>query len=120
MILTVAFTTGTRVGSILPPQYGERKYSHVPIERDMVLQRFDGFHIWQPQSKADREGRGRLLIVNHTFCVAWPARALTELLVSGADEKNRLFSNVDGFATCDWFLKWLRYYLQEAAVAYPH
>ena len=42
-----------------------------------------------------------MLIVNKTYGVACPTRALTELLVSGADEKNRLFSNTDGFATYD-------------------
>ena len=71
----------------------------------MILRRYDGFHIWQPKSKTDKEGRGRLLIVNRTYGVACPTRALTELLMSGADEKNRLFSITDGFATCDWFLK---------------
>ena len=30
-ILTFAFTTGTRVGSILPPKYNNRKRKHVAI-----------------------------------------------------------------------------------------
>ena len=86
----------------------------------MLLKRFDGYHIWQPQSKTDREGRGRLLIANRTFCTACPVRALTELLLSEADGEDRLFSTRDGFATCDWFLRWLRYWLQQAGVANPH
>ena len=104
-ILTIAFTTGTRVGCILPPQYGKRKDEHVPIERSMLLKRFDGFHIWQPQSKTDREGGGRLLIVNRTYCTACPVRALSELLLPEADDDDKLFSTPDGFTTCDWFLR---------------
>ena len=100
----MAFTTGTRVGCLLPPQYGERKDAHVPIGRDMILRRFDGFDIYRSRNKKPTEGRGRLLIVNRMYGVACPTRALSELLMSGADEKNRLFSNADGFATCDWFL----------------
>ena len=116
----MAFTTGARVGCLLPPQYGARKDDHVPIKRDMILKRLDGYHIWQPQSKTDREGRGRLLIVNRTLGNACPVRALTELLLSDADEENRLFSTRDGFSTCEWFLQWLRYYLQQAGVLNPH
>ena len=35
-ILTFAFTTGTRVGSILPPKYDNRKRKHVAITRREV------------------------------------------------------------------------------------
>ena len=31
-------------------------------------------------------------------------RALSELLLSKADDEDKLFSTRDGFATCDWFL----------------
>ena len=118
-VLTVSFTTGARIGCLLPPQYGRGKDEHIPITRTMVLRRTDGFHLWQPQSKTDREGRGRLLIVKRTQCPACPVRALSELLLSKGDDENRLFSHSEGFGTCDWFLKWLRYYLQQAGVKNP-
>ena len=75
----------------------------------MLLKRFDGFHIWQPQSNTDREGRGRLLFVNRTLIIACLVRALSELLLSEADDDDKLFSTQDGFATCDWLMLWLRY-----------
>ena len=71
-----------------------------------MLRRYDGFHIRQLQSKTNRDG-GWLLIVDSTFLVACPIRALTELLLSGV-EGNMLFSNADGFANCDFFLSWLK------------
>ena len=30
-VLTFAFTTGARVGSLLPPRYGHRRETHVPL-----------------------------------------------------------------------------------------
>ena len=85
----------------------------------MILRRADGFHIWQPQSKTDREGRGCLLLVNRTLCPACPVVALSELLFSASDDKDRLFSHQNGSATCEWFLVWLRYFLQKAGVPNP-
>ena len=35
-ILTFAFTTGARVGSLLPPRYGQRRRDHLPITRTNV------------------------------------------------------------------------------------
>ena len=35
-VLTFAFTTGARVGSILPPRYGHRRKAHVPLTRKLL------------------------------------------------------------------------------------
>ena len=35
-VLTIAFTTGARVGSLLPRKYGAGKDSHVPISRSNI------------------------------------------------------------------------------------
>ena len=108
-ILTMAFTTGARVGSLLPPKYGAGKDSHVPIRRANIRWVGEQCHMWQPRSKTDREGRGRVLIVSPTGCAACPVRALRRLLWCPADNENRLFSNGGGVATCDWFRVWLRW-----------
>ena len=44
-ILTLAFTTGARVGSLLPPRYGDRRAKHVPITRANIRLVGAQFHI---------------------------------------------------------------------------
>ena len=79
-ILTLAFTIGTRVGSLLPPEYGPRKEKHIPIMRSHVRCVGGQYHIWQPISKTDPDGRGRLIIASPTRCPACPISALQRLL----------------------------------------
>ena len=98
-ILTLGFTTGARIGSLLPPRYGERKEKHVPITRSNIRLVGEQFHIWQPISKTDREGRGRLIVVSPTNCKACPVRCIRHLLWFPTDKQNRLFSNGLGVAT---------------------
>ena len=112
-VLTIAYTTGTRVGGILPPRCKERAAEHSPITRRNIREVKDQYHIWQPKSKTDREGRGRLFIVSPTKCSACPARALKELLLCPTDEEKRLFTGGEKHPTADWFLLWLRYWLYQ-------
>ena len=35
-VLTFAFNTGARVGSLLPPRYGHRREAHVPLTRSKM------------------------------------------------------------------------------------
>ena len=84
-VLTIAYTTGTRVGGLLPPSNRERAAEHSPITRHNVRKINNQYHIWQPKSKTDREGRGRLIIVSPTGCPACPVRALGELLLCPTD-----------------------------------
>ena len=104
-VLTFAFTTGTRVGSILPPRYGHRRRTHVPLTRSKLRWVGQQCHVWQPKSKTDKEGRGRLIVVSPTHCCACPIRTIRRLLWCPSDSGNRLFSHGMGEATSDWFLK---------------
>ena len=90
-ILTFAFTTGARVGSLLPPEYGPRRDKHIPITRSHVRSVGGQYHVWQPINKTDPEGRGRLIIASPTGYTACPISALQRLLWLPTDEANRLF-----------------------------
>ena len=100
-VLTIAYTTGTRVGGLLPPKKRERAAQHTPITRRNVRKVHNQFHIWQPKSKTDREGRGRLIIVSPTGCPACPVKALGELLMCPTDIEGKLFSNGGDTPTAD-------------------
>ena len=115
-MLTIAYTTGTRVGGILPSRNKERAKKHSPITRENIRKVDEQYHIWQPKSKTDREGRGRLFIVSPTYCCACPARALKELLLCPTDEGRRLFTGGGKTPTSEWFLLWLRYGLYQMGV----
>ena len=107
-VLTIAYTTGARVGCLLPPRDPKRAEKHIPILRTHVRKIGRLFHIFQPQSKVDREGRGRLLIVNPTNCPGCPVRALQELLLCTTDDVGRLFTTGGIKPTSDWFREWFR------------
>ena len=115
-VLTIAYTTGTRVGGLLPPRSRERAAKHSPITRRNVRKINNQYHIWQPKSKTDREGRGRLIIVSPTRCPACPVRAMGELLMCPTDLEQRLFSNGGETPTADWFLTQLRFWLHRIGV----
>ena len=100
-VLTFAFTTGARVGSILPPRYGHRRKTHVPLTRTKMRWVGRQCHVWQPKSKTDKEGRGRLIVVSPTNCNACPIRIIQRLLWCPSDSANRLFSHGAGEATSD-------------------
>ena len=91
-VLTIAYTTGERVGCLLPSSNKHRMAKHSPITRDNIRRVSRQYHIWQPKSKTDREGRGRLIIVSPTGCTACPTRALRELLICPTDKDRRLFA----------------------------
>ena len=100
-VLTIAYTTGTRVGGLLPPSNRERAAKFSPITRRNIRKVNKQYHIWQPKSKTDREGRGRLIIVSPTGCPACPVKALGELLMCHTDAEGRLFSNGGEIPTAD-------------------
>ena len=110
-VLTIAYTTGTRVGGLLPPRNRERASLHVPITRINVRKMRKDYHIQQPKSKTDREGRGRLIIVSPTNCPACPVKALGELLMCPKSSTDMLFSNGEETPTAEQFLEQLRYQL---------
>ena len=115
-MLTIAYTTGTRVGGILPCRCKERAKKRSPITRENIRKVNEQYHIWQPKSKTDREGRGRRFIVSPTNRCACPARAVKELLLCPADACKRLFSGGGKTPTSEWFLLWLRYGLYQIGV----
>ena len=100
-VLAIAYTTGTRVGGLLPPSNRERASKHSPITRNNIRKVNKQYHIWQPKSKTDREGRGRLIIVSPTGCAACPVKALGELLMCPTDSEERLFTNGGDIPTAD-------------------
>ena len=110
-VLTIAYTTGTRVGGLLPPRDKNRASLHVPVTRNNVRKIRTEYHIQQPKSKTDREGRGRLIIVSPTNCPACPAKALGELLMCPKSSTDGLFSNGVETPTAEQFLEQLRYWL---------
>ena len=91
-VLTMAYTTGARVGGLLPPRNRNRSARHVPILRTHVRRLGRRYHIYQPKSKTDQEGKGRLVIVSPTNCPGCPVRALRELLLCPTDAANRLLT----------------------------
>ena len=100
-VVTIAYTTGTRVGGLLPPCNRERAAKFSPITRRTIRKVNKQYHIWQPKSKTDREGRGRLIIVSPTGCPVCPVKALGELFMCHTDVEGRLFYNGGEIPTAD-------------------
>ena len=104
------------MGCLLPPDNPKRRKAHIPILRKHVRKLGQLYHIFQPQSKIDREGRGKILIINPTNCMGCPVRALQELLLCPTDNIGRLFTVGEVTPTSDWFREWFRFWLHQVGI----